>query len=106
MAKIYDESGNAMNMQQILGEISNTINDGDALTLGKAINMQTEGKNSLRKLSHAILDSYAAITDDRIKKLLNRVMIRYQKSTTPASNDDQSAYHSLMCDILKKAGIN
>lgn len=102
MGKIYNSNGAKMNLSEICAEVSATITDEQKEVLAKAIS-KYEFDNSQMKLAHGILDTYRLIDSNsdqgaRLRKLLDNLMTKYQKST-PANADDQKIYHSLITDI-------
>jgi hypothetical protein len=109
MSKVYDESGNKLNTQQILSELSNVHYGIIADQLGKVL--ITDNSKSIKddqmRLAHAILDSYKNIDGttppgERARKLLDNLMTKYQKSNGTPSAEDKAAYHSFICDILRE----
>lgn len=91
-----------MNLSEICAEVSAIITSEQKEVLGNAIS-KYEFSNSQMKLAHGILDTYRLIDSTseqgtRLRKLLDNLMTKYQKST-PASAEDQQVYHSLITDI-------
>ena len=105
MSKIYNANGGKMNLAEICGEIQQTITAEQKKVLAENIVKYENFQNSQMKLAHAILDSYRSIDSTseqgtRMRKLLDNIMTKYQKST-PANADDQAVYHNLICEICK-----
>ena len=105
MAKIYDANGQKMNVNGICDEIINTITAEQKSILAEHIRTYKDTfKNSHMVIAHAILDSYRSLDSTseqgmRIRKLLDNIMTKYQKSN-PANTEDQSAYNNLISTIL------
>lgn len=105
MSKIYNtKTGAKMNLAEICGEVADIITDEQKEVLARNIN-KYEFDNSQMKLAHGILDTYRLIDStseqgQRLRKLLDNLMTKYQKST-PANADDQTIYHNLINDICK-----
>ena len=102
MAKVYDANGNKMNVTGICAELLEVMNAEQKKMLADAIG-KYEFDNSQMKLAHSILDIYRNIdgTNEqgmRIRKLLDNLMTKYQKST-PANVEDQSVYHDFIARI-------
>lgn len=110
MGKIYDTQGNKMNVQQILGEVVSTITDTQSEVLGRSLIAYNGVSASDRRMAHAILDSYKYIDGttpqgERMRRLCDNLMTKYQKSIGNISVEDSSAYHSAICDIIRKSGL-
>jgi hypothetical protein len=110
MSKVYDTNGNKMSVQNMLEELRN--NSSYATPLAKALDTDNSKsiKNSQMRLAHAILDSYKSVDGttpegERARKILDNLMTKYQKSNGTPSTEDNSAYHSFICDTLKTAGL-
>ena len=104
MARIYDANGNKMNLQGICGELVATMTFEQKELLAKAV-AKYDYDNSQMKLAHGILDCYRHIDStseqgQRVRKLLDNLMTKYQKSS-PANADDQMYYRNLINDISK-----
>jgi hypothetical protein len=104
MAKIYDKNGNKMNLVGICAELTEVMTHEQKQLLAKAI-AKYEFDNSQMKLAHGILDIYRHIDSTseqgaRVRKLLDNLMTKYQKST-PANADDQMYYRNLINEISK-----
>lgn len=105
MAKIYNTTtGAKMNLSEICAEVVQIITPEQKKVLADAVN-KYEYDNSQMKLAHGILDTYRLIDSTseqgaRIRKLLDNIMTKYQKST-PANADDQAIYHNLIVEINK-----
>jgi len=104
MAKIYDKAGNKMGLQAICTELVEITTPDQKKILADAI-AKYEFDNSQMKLAHGILDSYRLIEStseqgQRVRKLMNNIMIKYQKST-PAGADDQLIYRNCINDLSK-----
>ena len=106
MGRIYNAIGIKMNLAEICAEIQETITSEQKNILADNIKKYEDiFQNSQMKLAHAILDSYRSIDSTseqgaRMRKLLNNIMIKYQKST-PANADAQAIYHNLICKICE-----
>ena len=101
MARIYDKAGNKMNVAGIVQELQDTITEEQKKVLAEAI-AKYEGifNNSQMLLAHGILDTYRHIEStseqgQRVRKLMDNLMTKYQKSQ-PANADDQAVYHSFL----------
>lgn len=104
MAKVYDANGAKMNLEGICTELADTMTIEQREVLAKAIS-KYEFDNSQMRLAHAILDCYRLIDSvstqgQRVRKLMDNLMTKYQKST-PANSDDQKYYRNLINDICK-----
>ena len=104
MAKIYDANGNKMNVAQICAELIETLTHEQKEILAKAVG-KYDYANDQMKLAHGILDTYRHIDSvseqgARVRKLLDNLMTKYQKST-PANADDQAQYRNLINEISK-----
>lgn len=106
MGRIYNANGNKMNLAEICAEIQETITSEQKNILADNIKKYEDiFQNSQMKLAHAILDSYRSIDSTseqgvRMRKLLDNIMTKYQKST-PANADDQAIYYNLICRICE-----
>lgn len=103
MGKIYDANGNKMGLQAICDEIASIATKEQKEELLSAIN-KYDYKDSQMKLAHGILDMYKKIDSAteqgaRLRKLLDNLMTKYQKSVATTSADDQSIYHNLICSL-------
>lgn len=104
MSKIYDKAGNKMNVGGIVAEILEIATDEQKKMLADSMAKYGE-MNSHAKVAHGILDVYKNIdgnTDQgaRLRKLLDNIMTKYQKSSNTTA-DDQSQYHYLFCELSK-----
>lgn len=104
MAKVYDKNGNKMNVAGICAELVEIMTYEQKQVLAKAV-VKYEFDNSQMKLAHGILDTYRHIESTseqgaRVRKLLDNLMTKYQKST-PANADDQMYYRNLINEISK-----
>lgn len=102
MARIYDAQGNKMNLQAIAQELTDIMTEEQKQALLQATE-KYEFDNSQMKLAHGILDTYRSIEStteqgQRVRKLMDNLMTKYQKST-PANADDQAIYHSLLVSL-------
>lgn len=104
MARIYDKAGNKMGLQAICTELVDTATSEQKKVLADAIG-KYEFDNSQMKVAHGILDCYRLIEStseqgQRVRKLMDNIMTKYQKST-PANADDQLIYRNLISDLSK-----
>lgn len=104
MAKIYDKNGNKMSVAQICAELVEVMTHEQKKMLAKAVG-KYEFDNSHMKLAHGILDTYRFIDSAseqgaRVRKLLDNLMTKYQKSS-PANTETQSVYYNLIVEINK-----
>lgn len=104
MARVYDANGNKMNVAQICAELTEVMTHEQKKMLAKAVG-KYEFTDSHMKLAHGILDTYRHIdgTNEqgaRVRKLLDNLMTKYQKST-PANADTQAVYHNLIIELNK-----
>lgn len=104
MAKIYDKAGNKMELQAICTELVEITTPDQKKVLADAI-AKYEFDNSQMKLAHGILDSYRLIEStseqgQRVRKLMDNLMTKYQKST-PANSDDQMIYRNCINELSK-----
>ena len=104
MGKIYDANGNKMNVAGIVAEVLEIVTDEQKQMLSNAI-AKCDMANSHAKVAHGILDVYKSIssTDEqgmRLRKLLDNIMTKYQKSSNTTA-DDQSQYNYLIGQLSK-----
>lgn len=104
MSKIYDANGNKMNLAGICSEVADIITVEQKEVLVRNIS-KYEFDNDQMKLAHGILDSYKSIDStseqgQRLRKLLDNLMTKYQKSSQPSA-DDMAIYRNLVNDICK-----
>ena len=103
MAKIYDVNGNKMNVAGVCAELQDAMTTEQKELLAKSVG-KYEFENDQMKLAHGILDIYKNIDSDeqgtRVRKLLDYIMTRYQKST-PANAEDQAVYRNFINEISK-----
>jgi hypothetical protein len=104
MAKIYDANGNKMNVAGICTELQDVMTFEQKEVLAKAV-AKYEYSNEQMKLAHGILDIYRDIDSVseqgmRVRKLLDNLMTKYQKST-PATAEDQTVYRNFINEISK-----
>lgn len=106
MGKIYNANGGKMGLAEICEEIQQTITTEQKNLLAENIRRYDDVfQNSQMKLAHAILDTYRSIDSTseqgvRMRKLLDNIMTKYQKST-PANANDQAIYYNLICRICE-----
>ena len=104
MSKIYDANGNKMNVAGIVAEVLEVATDEQKKLLADNI-AKYDMASSHAKLAHGILDSYKYIDGTseqgmRLRKLLDNIMTKYQKSAD-TSADDQSQYNYLIGQLSK-----
>lgn len=104
MSRIYDANGNKMNVAGIVAEVIEIITDEQKKLLANSI-AKYEMANSHAKLAHGILDVYKSIDSTseqgmRLRKLLDNIMTKYQKSNNTTA-DDQSQYNYLIGQLSK-----
>ena len=104
MGKIYDANGAKMNVAGIVAEIISITTDEQKKILADNI-ARYDFANDHMKLAHAILDTYkssgsATEQGARLRKLLDNIMTKYQKSTV-ANTDDMSQYRFLITELTK-----
>ena len=102
MARIYDKAGNKMNLQAIAQELVDIMTTEQKQVLLQATE-KYEFENSQMKLAHGILDTYRHIEStteqgQRVRKLMDNLMTKYQKST-PANSDEQTIYHQILVGL-------
>lgn len=105
MSKIYDANGNKMNVAGIVAEVIAIATDEQKELLTKSLQKYADIDNSHMKVAHAILDSYRFIDGTseqgmRLRKLLDNIMTKYQKSSNTTA-DDQSQYNYLIVELSK-----
>lgn len=106
MGKIYNvTTGAKMNLSEICAEVAQIATYEQKQVLSQAISKYDMFNNSHMKLAHAILDTYREIDSTseqgmRLRKLLDNIMTKYQKSQQ-ASADDQAIYHNLITELQK-----
>lgn len=101
MAKIYDANGNKMDMAGICNELLQTMTIEQKQLLADAV-AKYSYDNSHMKLAHGILDVYRLIDGmneqgARVRKLLDNIMTKYQKSI--ASENDKQVFNNLIAKI-------
>jgi hypothetical protein len=106
MGKVYDASNNRMGAQQMLDELRGN-GSLHPLSVALSSDLSKSIKNDQMRLAHAILDSYKSIDSttpegERARRILDNLMTKYQKSVGTLSTDDSQAYHSFICDIVRK----
>lgn len=104
MGKIYDKDGNKMNVAGIVAEVLATATNEQKKVLAGSI-AKYDVANSHAKVAHGILDIYKDIDGTseqgmRLRKLLDNIMTKYQKSSNTTA-DDQSQYHYLIVQLSK-----
>lgn len=104
MGKVYDANGNKMNVAGIVAEVLEISTDEQKTMLANSI-AKYDMANSHAKVAHGILDIYKNIssTDEqgmRLRKLLDNIMTKYQKSNNTTA-DDQSQYNYLIGQLSK-----
>ena len=104
MGRIYDANGNKMNVAGIVAEVLEIITDSQKEALTSSI-AKYDMANSHAKLAHGILDVYKSIDSTseqgmRLRKLLDNIMTKYQKSNNTTA-DDQSQYNYLIGQLSK-----
>lgn len=104
MARIYDKSGAKMGLQAICGELVESMTAEQKKVLAEATD-RYNFDNDQMKLAHGILDTYRHIEStteqgQRVRKLMDNLMTKYQKST-PATGDDLAFYHNVISEIHK-----
>lgn len=109
MGRLYDENGAKMNVVQACEELTRLLTE-DELNKMSA-NMCTcdqHEASSHKMLAHAILDTYSSIdsTSDRgqrVRKIMDWLMTKYQKSIATTTEEENTAYTRL---ILKINGMD
>lgn len=102
MGKIYDKDGKKMNVTEICGEVMDIITEYEISKLyGAMERVQIKDAKPLESLSHAILDVYKYIEStsergQRLRKLLDNIMTKYQKSVGNVSEEDNKSYTNLI----------
>lgn len=104
MSKIYDATGNKMNLAGICGELVEKMTAEQKSLLAKNCDAY-DFTDSQKKLAHGILDTYRHIESvsengQRVRKLMDNLMTKYQKSQ-PANSDDQAVYNNVLVSIKK-----
>ena len=104
MGRIYDANGNKMNVAGIVAEVLEIATDEQKQVLADAI-AKYDMTNSHAKLAHGILDAYKSIEGTseqgmRLRKLLDNIMTKYQKSANTTA-DDQSQYNYMIGQLSK-----
>lgn len=104
MGKIYDANGNKMNVAGIVAEILEVATDEQKKMLADNIAKHSVA-NSHAKVAHGILDTYKFIDGTteqgaRLRKLLDNIMNKYQKSSNTTA-DDQSQYNYFIGQLSK-----
>ena len=104
MGKIYDANGAKMNVAGIVAEVLAIATREQKDMLYNSIS-KYEMANSHAKVAHGILDVYKSIEGTteqgtRLRKLLDNIMTKYQKSSNTTA-DDQSQYHYLIGQLAK-----
>lgn len=104
MARIYDKSGNKMGLQAICGELVESMTAEQKKLLADATDKYSFDNDQM-KLAHGILDTYRSIEStteqgQRVRKLMDNLMTKYQKST-PANSDDMVFYRNVISEIHK-----
>ena len=104
MGKIYDKNGKKMNVSEICEEIISTMTNEEVDMLYSNIEAYGEEVDDAHgHIAHAILDSYKYIDStsergQRLRRLLDNIMTKYQKSTK-TSDEDESSYKNLINSI-------
>lgn len=104
MGKIYDKNGKKMNVSEICEEIISTMTNEEVDMLYSNIEAYDEEVDDAHgHIAHAILDSYKYIDStsergQRLRRLLDNIMTKYQKSTK-TSDEDESSYKNLINSI-------
>lgn len=104
MGKIYDANGAKMNVAGICAEVLEIVTPEQKSALAANL-AKYDFANDHMKLAHAILDTYKSIDSAteqgaRLRKLLDNIMTKYQKSTV-ANTDDMSQYRFLITELTK-----
>lgn len=104
MARIYDKNGAKMGLQAICGELVESMTVEQKKVLAEATD-RYNFDNDQMKLAHGILDTYRHIEStteqgQRVRKLMDNLMTKYQKST-PATGDDLAFYRNVISEIHK-----
>lgn len=104
MSKIYDKAGNKMNVAGIVAEVLEIATDDQKKVLADAI-AKYDVASSHAKVAHGILDVYKNIDGTteqgmRLRKLLDNIMTKYQKSSNTTA-DDQSQYNYLIGQLSR-----
>lgn len=104
MGKVYDASGNRMNVAGIVAEVLEIATDDHKKMLANAI-AKYDMASSHAKVAHGILDIYKDIdcTTEygmRLRKLLDNIMTKYQKSSNTTA-DDQSQYNYMIGQLSR-----
>ena len=105
MGRIYNANGAKMNVAEIVAEVLQIATSEQKKVLVNNINKYDGIASSHAKLAHGILDSYKSIDSTseqgmRLRKLLDNIMTKYQKSANTTA-DDQSQYNYLICELSK-----
>lgn len=103
MGKIYNAEGKRMGIAEICAEIKQTVTDQQRASISNMVwfNSKSEGMTPQALVAHTVLDAYHLIesyTEQgmRLRKLMDNLMTKYQKSATNASEEDMRYYKDLI----------
>lgn len=104
MGKIYDKEGKRMNVTDICREIQNITTKEQRSIIGVHVRHHVEHNPDITEqavFAYSVLDSYHQIDSTteqgaRLRKLMDNLMTKYQKSTMNASAEDMAEYKGLI----------
>lgn len=117
MGRVYDANGNKMGVKEICEELVSRLDTDTAKVIADNIGVHCSVVDAVNKeysqssFAHAVLDSYKHIDSttengQRLRKLMDNLMTKYQKSTASPSADDMKAYSNMVKSIFDLAGIS
>lgn len=107
MGRLYDANGAKMNVTQACTELQTIMTHGQATMMNNAIKQYIHlGWKPNKIIAHAVLDSYVDIestseTGQRVRKIMDWLMTKYQKSSYSPTAEDTEAYNNLIATIQK-----
>lgn len=105
MGKIYDKDGKKMGISEICTELLNTMTDAQVVMLNDA--MAHTSDDQRKEIAHAILDTYRFVDSSseqgqRVRKLMDNLMIKYQKSTVQPTEIERDAYTGFINKLIDR----
>ena len=105
MGKIYNKDGKKMNVTEICEEVVTLLTEDEAEML-KGNYVELSADNPLKNVAHTILDTYKYIEStsergQRLRKLLDNIMTKYQKSSGTITEEDSKSYRNLINTITE-----
>lgn len=107
MGRLYNENGEKMNVVQACNELVGKMSEDQMKAMGKITEQYVNmGWSDQKSVAHAILDTYSKIgsvaeNDQRVRKIMDWLMTKYQKSTATPTAEEDAGYRMIIESIIE-----